>query len=93
MKPPIKETPALDPIRAACERFDHMRTFKAEVKAYLEQYRVTLELVRKFPDYGAYLRKWEKQGYILIRPLRAEDIIEKYGLKREHVLATSKSAA
>jgi len=90
---PKEEIDQLVELRIACERFDHMRTFKAEVKAYLEQYRVTLELVRKFPDYGNYLRRWEKQGYILIRPLRAEDIIEKYRLKREYILADSKKTA
>jgi hypothetical protein len=90
---PKEDIERLVELRQACERFDHIRTFKAEVKAYLEQYRVTLELIRKFPDYASYLKRWEKQGYIVVRPLRAEDIIEKYGLRREYVIADSKPAA
>ncbi len=81
----VAELDEIRRLRDLAERFDHVRCFLAERKAYSELHAFVGQLCNRLPGYREYLVKQRENGYCLDRPISDDEIVSGYRLKRKYV--------
>lgn len=68
-------------IERAYLKLNDKRLLEAELRAYEAQNEYVMELLTETPSLIDEFQTWEESGVPILKPLRKNDIIEKYGLK------------
>lgn len=81
----LDETEELQALREETERFDQVRLFIAERKAYTELFVFVDQLSQCLPGYSEYVGAQVARGYVLNRPITDEEIVQGYRFNCQYV--------
>jgi hypothetical protein len=81
----IEETETIKTHQEESERFDQVRLFIAERKAYTELFILVDQLCKSLSGYSEYIRAQVERGYVLTRPITDAEIVKGYQFNSRYI--------